>query len=250
MRVLRKLSMRAAFSFAVFSLNNIIMASEELPFIMENQSMYELSTYSADQIEPLLPVLQEWGECAFIQYPYLWVPAKGEIFAAYTLLAREKKSLVAIVRNKGEIIGLAGGVPFDCEELQELFDEDPQIPSDFSLRQKMKEQGFDATRMFYMSFFLTAPKYHNDENLVELIYNHFIDFIHSIGRTQICYFDDQGRADHPLKPEKLKPIEPWGHIIPGFRSMDMKKQFSWPTLQLDASVKDETHSLEFFVKDI
>jgi hypothetical protein len=203
----------------------------------ENESMFELSTYSTQQIEPLLPLLQEWGEREFIHYPYLWVPAKEEIFEAYALLAREKNSLVAVVRNQGKIIGLAAGVPLDAGELQALFDE-------------VQGQGFDPSQIFYMSLFLTAPEYRNDERLVELIFDKYVDFIRSIGRTQICYFDDPGRPDHPLKPENPLPIEPWGHVIGGFRRMNVNKQFVWPTLQLDGSVKEEIHQLEFFVKDI
>jgi len=210
--------------------------------------MWELSTYSTEQVEPLLSLLQDWGEREFIQYPYLWVPAKNEIFEAYALLTKEKNSLVTLVKYEDKIIAAAAGVPFDAERLQSLFNEEKGEMN--TLLEKVEQQGYNPAHIFYMSFFLTAPEYHNDQRLVELIYNQYVQFIHSIGKSQICYFDDLGKAKHPLKPEKPTPIEPWGCVISGFKSMNVKKEFSWPTLQQDGSVKEETHHLEFFIKDI
>jgi hypothetical protein len=235
MSVLSKLFICAVTSFAM------IQATEK-------ESMFELNTYATEQIEPLLPLLQEWGEREFIQYPYLWVPEKGKIFASYALLARENNARMIIVKNRDQIIAVAAGVPFDAAELQSIFDDDAQ--SDTCLLAKVKEQGFDPSRMFYMSTFCTAPEFHNDSRLVDLIYQSYVDFIRSIGRDQICYFEDKGRPDHPLKPEVPIPIEPWGCVIQGFQNMQVKKTFSWPTLQADGSVQEEAHQLEFFVKNI
>jgi hypothetical protein len=214
----------------------------------EEKSMFELRTYDTEEIEPLLPLLQEWGESVFIQYPYLWVPVKGEIFGAFALLAKEKNARVAVVQNQGKVVGLAAGVPFDAPMLQAIFDEDGQAES--PLLQRVEEQGFDPSRIFYMSFFVTSPEYYNHLQIIDLIYNSYIDFIRAIGGNQLCYFDDIGRDDHPLKPERFLPIEPWGQAILGFKSMQVKKAFAWPTLQSDGSVKEETHQLEFFVKNL
>lgn len=215
--------------------------------VQEDESMFEITSYSANRIQPILPLLQEWGERGFIQYPYLWVPPKGEIFIAYAILAEEENSLVTIVKDHGHIVGVAAGLPFDAKKLQIVFDEDVTV-SELSLSHKAKQQGFDPSRMFYMSYFLTAPEYHNDKRIVELIYKHYVAFIQEMGREQICYFDDVGKSNDHLKPSHC--IEPWRCVIGDFRSMNVKKDFSWPTLQLDGSVKEEVHQLEFFVKNI
>jgi len=237
--------------FACALLSCTLFSFCKASFTQGEDFMLELSTYSTEQVAPLLPLLQDWGVREFVRYPYLWVPPQDEIFEAYALLAEEKNSLVTLVKHQGKVIAVAAGVPFDAERLHALFDgKDTEVHLEPSVLQRVRQMGFDPSQIFYMSYFLTAPEYRNDKHLVELIYDKYVQFIRSIGKSQICYFDDLGRADHPLKPENPAPIEPWGVVLHGFRSMHVKKEFSWPTVQQDGSVKDEIHHLEFFVKDV
>jgi len=217
--------------------------------MVHRETALELSSYSAEQIEPLLPLLEEWVQREFIQYPYLWLPPKGEFCMSNVMLAAEKEALVTIVRKGQQVVGVAAAVSFDSEAFRTTY-EAAVLGSNQSILEKMKEQGFDPSKMLYMNYFLTAPEYRNDENLVGLIYNNYVDFAHKIGRTQLCYFEDAGRVDHPLKPAHPTPIEPWGHAIQGFKSMYMQADLSWPTVQLDGSARDEAHTVEFFFKDI
>src|SRR5579862_2921495 len=161
---------------------------QERPMV-HREAAWELSTYSTGQIEPLLPLLEEWVQREFIQYPYLWLPPKGEFCMSNVLLAAEKEALVTIVRKGQEVVGVAAAVPFDSEAFRATY-EAAVLGSNQSILDKMKEQGFDPSKVLYMSYFLTAPEYRNDENLVSLIYNNYIDFAHKIGRTQLCYFED------------------------------------------------------------
>jgi hypothetical protein len=46
------------------------------------------------------------------------------------------------------------------------------------------------------------------------------------------------------------PIEPWGYVIKGFKSMGIRMDISWETLQPDGSIADQAHSAEFFIKEI
>lgn len=206
----------------------------------QESEVLEMTSYCGEQITDLIPLLEEWCNREFANYPYLWVPAQGEICDAQAKLPSEKNSLVTIVRKEGAVVGVAAAIPFDS-----MYSKEGQAVMD-----KAIAQGFDLSKMLYMCYFLTAPECRNDAKLVEMIYNNYLDFAAKLGRTQICYFEDAGREDHPLRPETPTAIEPWGVVIDGFTRMDLQIEHSWPTLQPDGTVRDEAHKADYFYKDI
>lgn len=209
----------------------------------------ELKSYSQEEIIPLLPLIQEWAARDFLNYPYLWVAPEEEVFSGFSLYINEQSGMGAVVKKQGQVVGIALGLAFDCEGMQALFG-DLEATHGKSLNDKVKEKGFDPSRIIYMSLFLTAPEYRNDPEIVELLYNRFVDFAHAMGRNQLCYFEDARTLETDLKPENPIPIEPWGYVIHGFRSMNIRLDLRWNTLQSDGSSKEQFHTSEFFVKDI
>lgn len=210
--------------------------------VVRCDAAFEINTYSTDQITPLLPLLEDWVEREFFQYPYLWAPPKGKICFGNSMLVNEKNAQVVIVRKEGQVIGVAAGGAFDSEGFKSYLGQ--------SAVEMTKARGYDPSRVLYMSYFLTASEYRNDERLVSAIYNKFADFARSLGRTHICFYEDFGDPDSPLKPEHPVPIEPWGYVIKGCKSMDIRLDLSWETLQPDGSVIDQSHSAELFIKEI
>lgn len=237
------MAFRQAVGLAVLlSCTALTFADEKAPVVCEKDASLQLFVYSNAEIEPYLTLLDEWSARAFSQYPYLWVPTPGEPCLGNLALVSEKDSLLVMVKREGEVVGYATGVPLDS------------IPYRDYLTQKtvdaVQEKGFDVSKMFYVSTFLTAPQYHNDPELVHFLYDHFAAGAASMGKTQLCYFEDLGSLDHPLRPENPVAIEPWRHVIEGLKSMDVQVVLSWPTLQSDQSVRDEGHTVDFFVKDL
>jgi hypothetical protein len=202
--------------------------------------MVTIETYSMQEIAPFSPLLEEWMKRDYIHYPYLWVPAKGE--CSLDLFINEKSALVIIAKREEKIVGLAGGMSFECENLQNFF----QAP----LTQLAEKQGFKPDQLFYMSFFLTAPECRNEQSLVLAIYDTYVKYAKSLGKTKICYWYDSGTPKHLMKPSELIPIEPWGYVLGDFTTMDIKLDLPWSTLQADGSVKEEMHPAEFFFKDL
>lgn len=156
------------------------------------------------------------------------------------LFLNEKNAQVVIVRKGEQVIGVAAGFPLDSS----------YSILDLSLFKKTSIQNFNLSQTFYISYFLTAPEYRNNPTLVLMIYNHLVQFAHTLSKKQLCYFQDIGRKEHPLKPQKPVPIEPWGYVIGGFKNIGMNMNISWPTVQPDFSVKEEQHEVEFLIKDI
>lgn len=201
----------------------------------------KIETYLEEKIVPHLSLLNAWVQRDYVQYPYLWAPDNQEW--GTDLFIKEKKTLVTLAKRDGEVIGIAAGLPFDSHALQTYFPE--------SLIRQLNQQGYDPSQILYISIFLTAPKWRNNREVVEAIYNTYAAYAKALGKTKICYYEDVGiREEHPLKPEPFIPIEPWGYALHGFKSMGIKLNFPWMTLQVDGSAKEETHCVEFFIKDL
>ncbi len=198
----------------------------------------ELTTYSLDQIVPILPLLQTWVKNAFIQHPYLWSPPQGDIYQPHLFLLKESRGLISVVKKGEEVLGVAAGVAFDSQLFQEDFGS--------SVIAQIKEKGFDPAQMIYMCYFLTAPQCRNEAHLVDLIYKRYLDFARAHGKTQFCYIEHQESQN---KPTQSAPLEPWGHAISDCTSMDVHWKVNWPTLQPDGSVVEQPHHMEFFVKN-
>jgi|SRR5579862_3885185 len=202
--------------------------------------MLEIATYSTDQIIPLVPLLEKWFARDYIHYPFLWVPSPEELCT--DLFIKEKNALVALCRKQGEVIGAAACIALDSEHLEAYFEQ--------PMREKAIERGFDPSQILYMSFFLTAPEYRNDPSVVSQIFQACLDFGRARGKTQVCYWRSLDKPNHPLKPEVPVVVEPWEHVICGFKSMNMQMDVPWKTLQPDGSVQMENHAIGFFIKDV
>jgi hypothetical protein len=224
-----------AMSFATSNEQEVQMEQEAV------QASFEFSTFSKEQIEPHLGLLEDWVQREFKQYPYLWSPQQGEYCLSNVALLNVDDSLVTIVRKNGEVVGVAAGVAMDAPAFQEYLGNSVGL---------IKDKGFNPSEIVYMCYFLTSPEHRDDQALADAMYQQYVDFAHSKGKTQICYFEDFGRDDHPLKPENPTPIEPWNRLITGFRSMDVSTELSWQTLQADGTVQDEKHSAVFFINEV
>jgi hypothetical protein len=202
--------------------------------------MLEITTYSMDEILPLVPLLEKWFARDYINYPFLWVPSPEELCT--DMFIKEKNALVALCRKQQEVVGAAASIVLDSKHVEAYFEH--------PICEKAKECGFDPSKILYMSFFLTAPAYRNDPMVVSKIYQACQDFGRAQGKTQVCYWRSLGKPDHPLKPQIPVIVEPWEQVICGFKSMNMQMDIPWQTLQPDGSVKMENHAIEFFIKSL
>lgn len=202
---------------------------------MQQEMPLEVTTYSSEEVVPVLPLLQEWVEREFLKYPYLWVAPKGVIHPSNVHVVQEARGLVVVVKRLDEVVAVASCVPFDSE------------PSLQSILPIAREKRFDPSRMLYVSYCLTAEEMRSDESLIELIDQRILEHAKKIGCNQLCVMQDLGRPDHPLKPKLSVPVEPWD-FVGGFERMEVELEIAWPTLQVDGSAKEEAHTMIFFYK--
>ena len=203
-------------------------------------AMLQTQNISSEGIVLYAPLLEEWMRRDYIHYPYLWVPAEGETYL--NVFINEKSTLLTLIKREGHIVGVAAGMPFDSENLAQFF----QAP----LAKLAEERGIYPEKLYYISFFLTAPDCRNEKAIVEAIYDAQATYAKSLNKTQICFWCSLETAQHPLKPNTPTPVEPWGYTIKEYEPMHIELSLPWSTLQIDGSVKEEAHPVQFFMKSL
>lgn len=205
----------------------------------------QIETYQAEQIVPLLPLLNTWAEREFSRYPYLLSSPKDQIVCPSDIIfVNSSDAMLALAKLQGKVVGMAAMISFDSPALHSMYFER------FHLMEKMQALDVDCSRMLYVAYFLTAPEFHNDNHIVHALFSKVVDFAHQKGKSHLCFMEDIAQHDHPLKPVRKTFIEPWGEVICGFTSMNLRINISWPTVDADGAVKELEHALEFFVKDL
>jgi hypothetical protein len=200
--------------------------------------MFEIETCTKEKIADHAVLLENWMRRDYIHYPYLWVPAPGE--TSLDLFIHEESALLTLLKQENRIIGVAAGLAFEAKNLANLF----SAP----LAQLAEEQGIRPETLYYMSFFLTDPDYRNEQAIIEAIYDAQVKHAKFLNKTHICFWTALDIPNHPLKPNVFIPVEPWGYAIESYQPMHIELNLSWSTLQVDGSVQEEVHPVQFFMK--
>lgn len=101
-----------------------------------------------------------------------------------------------------------------------------------------------------MEYFLTTLKDRNNQTVILAIYDRLVDFAKQLGKIKICYIETIRKENHPQKPDNFQSLEPWGEMITGFNQTDITTSFTYPSVQIDDTVKDEENIFKFFIKEL
>jgi hypothetical protein len=215
--------------------------------LVQSPASIEVTTYQKEEIIPLLTLLNDWIEREFSQYPYLYAaPEDRIIFPSDIILVNSKKALVALAKKEGSVVGMAAMISFDVDFLHTTY-LDGLFPH---LLENVRASGLDPSKMLYVDYFITEPAYHNDEQIVQSLYESIKGFAKSLGKTQVCFIQERGCPYHPACPKKPYHIEPWGEIIQGVQDPGIRSRSSWPTIDQSGNAKETEHSPEFFFIDL
>lgn len=200
------------------------------------ESGVEVVLYRQEGIIPHLTTMHNWSVREFGKAPYLYAPPKEHLVCVADLLfINSSKAGLALAKKEGKIVGLVSFISFDAPELHSLYF------TTQDLMRKMRSNGFDPSRMLYVSSFLTAPECHNARFVVDALYASVINAAYEQGKTQLCYMEE-------ITPAAVK-IEPWGAVIGNCQSTKIQVDVSWPTKHQNGS-KEMAHTLEFFVHNL
>jgi hypothetical protein len=110
--------------------------------------------------------------------------------------------------------------------------------------------GHDPANIWYMGYFLVSDDYRDDANFIKAIYQKFLDHAAKLNCRQMSYVNVLTKPEKlSRKPKNYRYMEPWDDVITGFVQTSVSTQATWPTLQPDGLVKDETHEIRFYVSE-
>lgn len=216
-------------------------------FIPSN-TLIEIATYQQEKIIPLLTMLNTWIEREFSQYPYLYAAPKDRIvFPSDLILVNSKEALIALAKKEDSIVGMAAMISFDWKALHEEMYLNVLFPG---LLDSVRASGLDPSKMLYVDYFLTQPAYHNDEQIVQALYDSIKAFAKSLGKTQVCFIQEKGCPYYRACVANSYQIEPWDEVIEGIQSTGIRSRASWPSLDKLGNTVEREHMLEFFYIDL
>ncbi len=203
----------------------------------------EVTTYQREEIVPLLPLLNQWILREFSQYPYCSPPKDLVVFPSDIIFVNSREALVALAKKEDQVIGMITLIAFDSPSLHAMY-LNQWFPH---LLEEVRAHGFDPSKFLYVDYFLTEPSLHNDEQTVQALYQTLLHFAKKLGKTQLCYMADVG---HPTNSGGKYSVEPWGEVIYGFQSMEIRTIAILPTIDPTGGVKEREHTIEFFFKNL
>jgi hypothetical protein len=204
----------------------------------------EFDIYTGDGITAFEPLMQEWCGVHFAPYPYLYAAPKNKIECPPPgIYAQENEAFLMLGKIDGKTVGMLSAIALDSPFLNGLY-----FPEDTAAQ--IKERGYDPSEILYIGMFLIDGEHKQNGPLIFSMYDKLAALAKDLGKTKICYIDIIMPEDHPLKPAVVTSPEPWGETIKGFTSMDYTVNLNWNTFQVDGSVKDESHTLLFYIKDL
>jgi hypothetical protein len=204
--------------------------------------MTKIECYRNEAVKEVRPILDDWAIRYYREYPYLYVYQEETDYNS--IFEVDPTAFVLFAESKGQKIGHLSANALNSPFLEN------DLYTPVTVLDQIQKKGFDLEKVLYISCFLTIQDERLNQEMASQLFNRAVEMAKELGKTQICYMGIVEDAEHPLKPVPYVPIEPWGLLETDFRSLDVKIELSWPTLQPDGQVKEEAHTLELFIKDI
>jgi hypothetical protein len=204
----------------------------------------EIKNYSRESAISQLSLINRWCLEHYRNYPYLYAADEEPIINPSDLMyVNDPNALVVTARENSRAIALATGIPLSSVYLTSYY---------FSaeLLDKFKEKSLNPEEIWYVGYFLTTLEHRNNQTVILAIYDRLVDFAKQLGKKKICYIETVREENHPQKPKNFQSLEPWEKIITGFGKTDITTGFTYPTLQIDGTVKNEENLFIFFIKNL
>lgn len=202
----------------------------------------QIKCFQKESVKTIRAVLDEWNIELLREYPYLYVFQNETDYNS--IFEDDPDAFVLFAERDGVKLGLLQANPLDSSFLeQDLYTPHQQID-------KFKINGFDPSKILYVSCFLMAREERSNLEAINLLFNKTIEQAKKMGKTQICYMEIVENENHPLRPVPYIPLEPWGDLEREFRSMNVMIEMSWPTLKVGGEVLNEVHQMVFYIMDI
>lgn len=199
--------------------------------------MVDYQSYSGAQIEAILPDVAGLRIRVFRDYPYLY-DGNREYEEKYLQgLARNERSLVAVARVDGAVVGAATALPLasDAEILG-------------GIDRQFAKLGLDARDYYYYSE-IVVDAAHRGHGIAREFYRRRKDRAVALGYRKVCFAAiEREPGVLPAPADYFDPAPMWATM--GFvKHPGIFVTFRWPTLT-PAGTQDMDHRLVFWLKDL
>lgn len=174
---------------------------------------------------------------AFKPFPYLYA---GNLEYERTYIRGyqfAKKAMLATANIDGNIVGISTGIPLNA---------DSEIVS--GAKEAFEKENINVEDYYYYGEIIILPEYRG-LGLAKKLYEAQDIIVRRWGYRFTSILTVVREADHPLKPQSYQPTDKlWERL--GFCWKGLEIAYHWPTIQADRTVKEQKHSLEFWIKNL
>lgn len=199
--------------------------------------MIKYYIYFGKDVLPHIPIVSKMRILEFENYPYLYI-GNEEYEKEYLLgFSKDPHSCLAIARDGEEIVGMATAMPLKSEadilkEAEELFSVSGYRPEDF----------------FYFGEFIVLEKYRG-KGIARKLEQDLLNFAKKWNFPKACLSVVVRDENDSRKPVGyISGNSTWTKM--GYKEIDLKINYHWPTIQEDGEIKDILNEMVFWIKDI
>ncbi len=201
-----------------------------------------IEVYKNTEVKKISPQVDGFLYQVLKEYPYLYVNQKETNYNS--IFEKDPKAFVILAKKHGKVVGALQANPLDSR----YFKNQAYSPEKFL--EHIKKNGYSLNKILYISTFMLSKDERSNSDLINQMFDKTTDMAKKLGDSQICYMEILEAKNHPLRPNSYVPPEPWGKLGKNIKNMNVESTMSWPTLQADGKVKNESHKMAFYVIDL
>lgn len=215
-------------------LNSVLLLSTLT--LYSTEKTYELKLLTGQDIKPVIGFVAQKRLDTFCEYPYLY-EGTMEYERAYleNFSIPENNAAIAMAYYNQKAIGFVTAIPLiHAEIVQE------SLPS-------LENEGINTKKCFYISEGIVDQE-HRKQKIALRLYGLIKKYAHEKGFT-IESVLNESHEEHPLKPKNYIDINNTFIAHGAVKTITTLKAI-WPTFQVDGSVKEQEHVLQYWVKNL
>lgn len=180
--------------------------------IRTHHPMIRLEQVQGKHIEPYLDALGALRITVFRAYPYLYDGSLEYERDYLRVYAEAPRSLVVLAFHGHAVVGATTCMPME--------DEGPEF------QQAFLQAGYDVSQICYLGESILLPQYRG-QGLGRQFFKHREKHARSLGLSLTAFCAVDRPAEHPLKPEKYRPLDEFWTSQGYARQPHLQATFSW-----------------------
>jgi GNAT superfamily N-acetyltransferase len=203
----------------------------------ENKEDYTIKIITPEEMKPLFPFVAQARITIFRDYPYLYEGNFDDEVNDLDRYAQNPQSALAVAYHQDVPAGFLCGSDFI--HYSPMF-ENP-------IADTFKKEGLDPEKHYYFADVILLPE-HRGKHLSPKLFATLESHAQSKGYQSTCFVTEY-HHNHPLKPKNHRSLVTlWNNL--GYNRSDILAYASWPTHQVDGTVKTQQHPLIFWFKKL